>query len=411
MNRAGVADIPSGTYQTSYFYLSYAHSPPTPRRDGDRADVWVRRFFTELSDQVRTLSRREDRIRPGYFDQEVSLGANWPAELARMLGTAEVFVPLYSPGYFRRSWPLRERASFQGRLADARTARAQDHLIPVLWTPLPPWSNQADVIEAGRIGADIPEYGENGLRALRMLAPYRRHYDTIVARLAHRIVELAELFPVGPSVARGLDQDPQGPQPDPEFLVVVAAPTRDQGREIPFADRLGADAAGWRPFGGDQELPAAQYVASTAERLGLSTRIVSHAAVGTMLDRFPAVVLIDPWLLTTASGERMVDTLARRLPRWAVPVVVVHPGDRVTAPGVSALVTTVLGKLASPGKPEPTTVREMRTFVETLPELISDARRRYLKDTPAYSVPPDSPPRYSLRDRPPVPGSPDGGDQ
>ncbi|MEK8107506.1 hypothetical protein NKG94_24625 [Micromonospora sp. M12] len=74
------------------------------------ADVWVGQFFTDLTDEVRRQARPVAGMRIGFFDQHIPLGADWKAALAEALGDAEVFVPLYSPGYFSRPWALGSRS-------------------------------------------------------------------------------------------------------------------------------------------------------------------------------------------------------------------------------------------------------------------------------------------------------------
>lgn len=123
----------------TYFFLSYAHSAPPPGARAD-ADVWVGQFFADLTDEVRRQARPVAGMRIGFFDQHIPLGADWKAALAEALGDAEVFVPLYSPGYFSRPWALGEQESFRARLAAAGSARlTAGHLTPVLWIPFPPW--------------------------------------------------------------------------------------------------------------------------------------------------------------------------------------------------------------------------------------------------------------------------------
>ena len=84
-----------------YFFLSYAHSPPL---DGsleedqpDPPNEWVRTFFRNLTDAVQLRASPSASLAPGFFDQQIPLGSDWKAVLSDALGTAEVFVPLFSP--------------------------------------------------------------------------------------------------------------------------------------------------------------------------------------------------------------------------------------------------------------------------------------------------------------------------
>src|SRR4051794_16905289 len=101
---------PGATQERCHFFLSYAHSAPLSadvRPDTD-TDTWVRRCFEDLSGEVGRLLSRDPRG-VGFVDYLAEPGADWKAVQTEMLGRAEVFVPLYSPGYFNKSWPMRER--------------------------------------------------------------------------------------------------------------------------------------------------------------------------------------------------------------------------------------------------------------------------------------------------------------
>ena len=108
--------------QGRYFFLSYAHSPPlasgwtgTGSASSD-PDRWVRQFFLDLSESVREHASPRSGLAPGFFDHGISPGLDWKTSITEALGTAEVFVPLYSPRYFAWSWPGREWACFSDRM-------------------------------------------------------------------------------------------------------------------------------------------------------------------------------------------------------------------------------------------------------------------------------------------------------
>ena len=307
----------------TYFFLSYAHSAPPPGARAD-ADFWVGQFFVDLTDEVRRQARPVAGMRIGFFDQHIPLGADWKAALAEALGDAEVFVPLYSPGYFSRPWALGEQESFRARLATAGPARATaGHLTPVLWIPFPPWEAHPELDGALDLARDVPEYAADGLRALCMLASsYRAQYELLLSRLASRIVHTAERRPMGPSRAPGLDEVVRPAPTDPDFVVAVLAPTRDR---LPVdRDPAGYAASGrqWRPYGRSQQLPAAEYAASAAERLGLSARTEDFAQASALLGRRPAVLLVDPWIAAAPAAAAVLARMLHGLREWVVPLVV-----------------------------------------------------------------------------------------
>lgn len=97
-----------------YFYVSYAHSPDAP--ESQSSDRWVSTFFGDLEGEVkRSASSRSSAI-SGFFDQRIPPDSDWKEILGLALGRAQVFVPLYSAGYFHRSWPGREWACYRRRL-------------------------------------------------------------------------------------------------------------------------------------------------------------------------------------------------------------------------------------------------------------------------------------------------------
>lgn len=135
MSESGAAE--SAERRGSYFFLSYAHSAPLAGSPPEPIDQWVSTFFHDLSRAVQRCAPRGSRLQPGFFDQEIPLGSDWKASLARALETAEVFVPLFSAGYFMRSWSGREWECFEQRVTTAQIGDPMQRFVPVLWTPLP----------------------------------------------------------------------------------------------------------------------------------------------------------------------------------------------------------------------------------------------------------------------------------
>ncbi|MGI5522732.1 TIR-like protein FxsC [Micromonospora sp. CA-259024] len=390
----------------TYFFLSYAHSAQSQGAPLD-ADAWVGKFFTDLVNEVRREARPVAGMRIGFFDQHIPLGADWKAALAEALGDAEVFVPLYSPGYFSRPWALGEQESFRARLAAAGPARlTAGHLTPVLWIPFPPWESHPELDGALDLGRDVPEYAENGLRAFCMLDSYRAQYDLLLSRLAKRIVHTAEQRPLGPSRAPSLDEVTRPAPTDPDFVVAVLAPTRD--RLPPDRDPAGYAASGrlWRPYGRRQVLPAAEYAASTAERLGLAARTEDLAQAAGLLEHRPAVLLVDPWIAAAPDASSALARMLHGLREWVVPLVVTDENDTQDA---TRWATEVTQLLQDAGLPQVKRACSMPEFVDLMPALVTEARRQFLKHGPVVPFEPPPEPLPTLRDGPtvtPDPASP-----
>lgn len=369
----------------AYFFLSYAHSAPPTGASAD-TDHWVRVCYDDLTRTVRRFARPAAGLSAGFIDDLIQTGSDWNAALGDALAVSEVFVALYSPGYFNKSWPLRERESFLQRLRELEGATdTQRHLLPVLWIPLFSWQSTPDIREAVQFGEDVPAYVENGLRALCMLPSYRAEYETILERIARRIVDVAENSPIGPSWAPPPEDLPGAAASETQFVVAVVAPTTGRiprGRS-PLA--YGPDAGQWRPFAGRQVPSLAQYVAHTAERLGLPSRTVTLADDPQAVGRSAAVVLIDPWVVAEPAGRDALVAALRALPQWVLPVVVANRGDAQYAEQGERLAraaATVTGEAT----PLPIMAADdLQQFVDGLPVLVTEARRRYLRLGPAYA--------------------------
>ena len=350
-------------HRGSYFFLSYAHQPPAARGAEHTPDPWVRALFRDLSAAVSRLGATTSSIQPGFVDLDMPVGSDWNAELAEALGAAGVFVPLYAPSYFTNSWSLRERAAFEHRLHQAGVTIDGPHVVPVLWVPLPPWDANPDVLAAYALGEDLPAYRENGLRAMCMLSYYQEQYSTLVERLAERIVQAAELDPLRPSPAPSPDEV-EAPALEPSFVAAVLAP----------AD----GAARWRPFAGRQELPAAAYVANTAERLGLPAVIKDFGTADELLSRYPAVLVIDPWTLDQPDGEHILLEAIKNLPPWVVPLVVVD--EEASGDGHAAqLAAEAMAMLGRAGIVKAEQAGDLDGFIDAIPALVTEARRQFLR--------------------------------
>jgi len=371
--------------RASYFFLSYAHSPPLAGTPPVAPDQWVRTFFRDLTESVR---RRRPGVTPGFYDQDIQLGSDWRASLAQALSSAEVFVPLYSPGYFARSWPGREWAYFERRLIDAGIANPIGRFAPVLWIPLQPGHQPSGLDQALAIGAGESAYAENGMRALLRLAPYRESYVKIVERLAGHIVELAEKTPIAPSAVRNIDvPSPFGQSAAAVFAVAVAAG--------------GASGIEWRPFPAVQELSLAEYAATLAEQLDFAVLVADLAGAERQLGTNPGVILIDPWFAADEAGLAALRRAVSGRP-WILPIVVRNPADDPREAELAQLVRAFLDE-SQPVHTEMARqavagVDSLEQFVALMPFLIAEAERQYLRRGPIIRATAQSGSRPSLRD-------------
>lgn len=183
------------------FYLSYAHTPAL--RSGP--DYYVHRLYTELT---RHLAELTDTPQEGLgFFGAVLPGADWEREMKQALARAQVFVPLYSPRYFRSEWCGMEWDAFDRRQQRDRQIRRHtgSAIVPVLWMPTAPrhlpsvsWGLQYTDSELG------PLYVDRGLLGL-MESNKTDRFDRVVRQLAERIVHVAKTTRLAPCDPRLFD--------------------------------------------------------------------------------------------------------------------------------------------------------------------------------------------------------------
>jgi hypothetical protein len=342
-----------------YFYLSYAHSPPLAgsRLDASTPDEWVREFFEDLSGAVYRRAAADGGLAPGFIDLQIPSGQEWKRTLVRALGEAEVFVPLYSPGYLSRSWPGREWACFAQRIEATGITDPLRRFAPVLWVPLPGGAeprgirSALDLVPVGAPDGATRAYRENGLLAMRRLQPYRKWYHLITDELAVRIVRLAEDNYIGPS-----------PAPDIETIESAFA----AGAAVPLLAVVVVAPKG-------SEL--ADYGRMAGEQLDFAVQVTSMEATGTeMLARNPVLVLIDPSYLTDAKIRAKFDTFAAELPPWSVPALGPGPAAEV-GPSLGKVIGTKsrIARRALGG------VSSLSELAALLPFLVAEAGREYLR--------------------------------
>jgi hypothetical protein len=352
--------------RASYFFLSYAHSPPLAGTPQTPHDPWVHTFFADLSNCVGRLRSEELGIGPGFIDQEIPLGANWRSSLMQALGSAQVFVPLYSPGYFAGSWAGREWACYERRLIDARILDPLARFTPVLWSPLKPGETPKMLAKALAIGAGDRAYAENGLRAMLRLAPYRDAYLLIVERLASTIVDLAERDTIPPSPAPDIDavNSPFGTPSAAVFAVAVAA------QEI----------SGVRPFP-ESPLSLPEYVATVAEQLDFAVSVTSLDQTADQLASTPGIIVIDPRFAADDRGLESLRRAVRERP-WVVPVIVLSSPTEVELAQRARAALGTIPTRSEPVRQALAGVRSLERFIELIPFLVAEAERQFLRSGP-----------------------------
>lgn len=385
-----------GAGPAPYFFLSYAHTAPLTLMDREATDYWVTAVFDDLSEAVREAARLDRQRAVGFFDGLLKASEDWKARVSSELDGANVFVPLYSPRYFSMTWPGREWTYFSSRSVDEEPADPRTHIVPVLWAPMISAAGPPDLPDARDLVPDVPEYAENGLRALKMLNHFREQYAQVVTELAGRIVGAAGGQPLRPAAAASIDQVPsafhyKGVEDD--FVIAVAAPTRGALPAGRSADCYGDSGIDWRPFAELGEVRLAEHPLAVAERLSFNTSVVSVQEVAHGAFTTPGIVLIDPWIAAPLAGDESAALqglralYARPEPRlWALPVIVVDPADpELTAcqnelvQHITRILEEVKAPLAETSQTGDHLVTSFAGFDAVVPGLVAEAERRYLR--------------------------------
>ena len=365
--------------ESFYFFLSYAAVPPVtrlPAGDAEPAprDPLIDTFFADLRGGVQRLARSGTR-RIGVYDRSLSPTTDWRG-IVRALGQAEVLVPLYSPRYVASAWATEEHYSFEKRL-EAAHADPSRHIQPVLWMPFPAGVDPAeDGLQS--VDEDVPQYKELGLGALcdagrfdRAPDPeFREAYEEIVERVARRIVNAAELTPIGPSALPGEPLDTRVTPVEADLLIAVY-------------QSPGPTLAGWTPFPGARDAPLAGQALGVARRMDVVAAVAGLREAARLWRRKPAVLLVDLWLLDDDERTAEVARTLRGLPSWVVPLLIAEGNDHGHATRVAELRERALAMLGDEADPATSVADSAERFQQIMPVLVSQARSRYLHELPS----------------------------
>ena len=369
----------SGEYST-YFVVSYAHAPAMA--DNADADRWVRTFFDDLEGEVRRHASSHSASIHGFFDQRIPPDSDWKESLSRALGRAQVFVPLLSDGYFKRSLPGREWACYHRRLELAGQPNPDLRFTPVIWTPPPRISDVPGIRKALALGRDVPGYAENGLWPMLKIKSYQNSYQTVVRLLAKEIVTIAEESPIRPSEVPDIDEMSNAFAPGSPlatFAIELATPTG----HVPAAGRDSGPVLGeWRPFPeGDHSLT--EYARQVVERFDFEAEIGPLKTAGHLAARGPGIILIDPWFIADERGQSALKSAVTDLPRWVLPLIILDQPENPETWVLASRVRDILGaakalrtesaRLAAEG------VSSLSDFLAIVPRLVIEAERQCLK--------------------------------
>ncbi|MEV6206560.1 TIR-like protein FxsC [Kitasatospora sp. NPDC051914] len=310
-----------------YFFLSYAHTPRATGKAGD-PNHWVARLYDDLCEAITELTDVPEGVPVGFMDQSMHQGQFWAERLARELASCRVFVPLYSPRYFKshacgQEWHIFSQRPVYQRWQDGEVTSG---IVPVLWVAMDHYTLPRCASELQfNHGSFGPDYAAEGLYALMKLTAYRAQYELAVHRLAQRIVEVAErtIIPVARPAA--FEDQPSafaGTEPPGNTLRISVYSYR-RGEQPPArsAAYYGARRTDWQPYRPESRRPLAEDAVDVARSMGFQASVhefetEAPALLGGAEPTAPGIVLIDRWALYDGRRRESVRRLDQRNPAW-----------------------------------------------------------------------------------------------
>ncbi|MFB7945313.1 TIR-like protein FxsC [Kitasatospora phosalacinea] len=319
-----------------YFFLSYAHTPRIDTRGAADPNMWVAKLYQDLCEAILQITDAPPGQPVGFMDRSMHQGQKWAERLSHELATCRVFVPLYSPRYFRseacgREWHLFTRRPVYQRRP---TAERMTGIVPALWV-------STEHLRLPRVAGELQfnhdsfgaEYAAEGLYALMKLTSFTSQYHTAVWRLARRIVDVAEqtVIPIGQEL--DFESQPSAfESPDPADQVHILVFSYRE-RELPpqrSAFWYGEQRTDWQPYRSASSRPLAQDAADIARSMGFQPTVREFEEVAEQLlagerPERPCVLLVDRWAFLDG---RRAEALRRLDRRNLGPVAVIEPWNR-----------------------------------------------------------------------------------
>jgi FxsC-like protein len=320
-----------------YFFLSYARTPQLDPSGNLDPDWWVYKLYQDLCTEISHLTGMPSES-VGFMDREAIVRVNWSSGLAEALSNCRVFVPLYSPDYFKNDKCGKEWSVFARRVLQQKALGSGmvEIIVPVLWRPVQP-DDLPDVARQIEFDHQVfgKRYADMGFYGIMKLTRYKEDYQRAINGLASRIVQAAEQSTIPAShlveystlqSAFGHGSHGQRRRVRHQIQITIAAPDRSslpQGRSEDF---YGPTAREWCPYLPVYQQPLADYAAELTSTLSPCE---------------PHVTTLDEWIASGAGDEQLAPGLFLVDP-WATMSVVHFQGlqrfDELDQPWVSVLV-------------------------------------------------------------------------
>jgi len=316
-----------------YFFLSYAHTPGTGS-SGHDPNLWVHRLYDDLCEAIMEITPHPEGVPVGFMDRGMHLGEGWVGRLSDALANCRVFVPLYSPRYFRSEPCGQEWRGFATRGVVRQAGDHQTGIVPVWWVRVPRENLPAVASGLQFNHSDFgTDYLNEGMLALSKLGYFRESYELAVHRLAQRIVHVAESVEIETGTTEDfltLRSAFSAPPPSRQLRISVLA--CDTRRLPPGRADLsyGADARDWQPYWRESDLSLAQHAQGVVRKLNYHTSVHLFEDEAELLlsapepgadevgaePSAPGVLLLDRWALLDPERRALVKRFDELNPSW-----------------------------------------------------------------------------------------------
>jgi FxsC-like protein len=416
---------PGGSSDKPYFFLSYAHTPRNDPSDPD-PDLWVAKLYNDLCAHVLQMTTLPAGVRAGFMDRGMNLGEGWQESLAEALAHCRVFVPLYSPRYFRSEECGKEWYAFSQRAANhwALYDSPMGAIVPALWVPVPPNDLPGPAKQLQFNHADFGvDYAAEGFYGLIKLSYLKHEYERAVYRLAQRIVRVVEETKDTRNTGRQVDYrtlpSAFGPPGASRPLDVTVLACCDS-EELPPGrgpDCYGPSQRDWNPYHPQSNRPLIEHAAHLARNLDYQVSIgLFEEELDRLLDTepptAPGVLLLDRWALRYPERLEKLRRFGQEHRPW---ISVLVPWNRADpeSNGNDESLRSLAEQALAPSNAEDRNRRFIRNgipsleaFGEDLHHAVVRATRHYAAHAPAF--PPAPEPDETRRERPRLRGpSPD----
>jgi FxsC-like protein len=376
-----------------YFFLSYARTPRPDPNSSVNPNLWVHKFYEDLSAEV--LQHIRSPI-AGFMDREIRIGMKWSQELTTALSTCRVFVPLYSPRYFASENCGKEWYAFSRRVLDqrAREPGTRMAIVPALWVPVEEDSLPDVAKEIQFNHHDLGDiYGQNGFSGIMKVKRFRDDYVLAVQGLARRIVEVANKTNIDPghtdfakSASAFGENDVHEMAEKRMQLTVVTLDNAHlpDGRSERYYGRTPRE---WRPYSPATEMPIVDYAMELAHYLGCVPRVITlqdHLRYAIKGENGPGLILIDAWAAKSPDFRNDLQRLDELDQYWTS---VLRPWNRddlqtVTAEGLRESLEECLGRKVANipfrYRRQALDIETIEDFGDVMAPMLMAMRRRFL---------------------------------